>query len=140
MGRAVGEFGGNDEGVLRVGSGGARAGKRAFVRIAGGGKLVVRELDGVQFRAHGGDGFAVIRLDADVDIVSFDGARVVDGKFQVVLPKEVEWSGSGRVAGEFREEYTCVAVGDTAKRFSRILEACAGFWASMAGAPRRSVC
>jgi hypothetical protein len=65
---------------------------------------------------------------------------VVDGKFQVVLPKEVEGPAVAGVAGEFREEYTCVAVGDTAKGFSRILEACAGFWASMAGAPRRNVC
>src|SRR5712691_9014815 len=90
VGRAVGEFGGNDESVLRVGSGGARAGKRAFVRIAGGGKLVVRELDGVQFRAHGGDRLAVVRLNADVDIVSVDGACVVDGKFHVACPRATD--------------------------------------------------
>ncbi len=94
VGRAVAEFGGDDQSVLGVRPCSARARKCVFVEVAGGGKLVVGEFDGVQFRAHGSDGLAVIRLDADVDIVSFDGACVVDGKFQVVLPKEVEWSGS----------------------------------------------
>lgn len=99
VGRAVGELDGDDQSVLGVRPCGARARKCVFVEVAGGGKLVVGEFDGVQFRAYGGDGFAVIRLDADVDIVSFNGACVVDGKFQVVLPKEVEWSGSGPGGG-----------------------------------------
>src|SRR6266446_8016999 len=43
-------------------------------------------------------------------------------------------------AGEFPQEYTAAVVRDTAKRFSRILEACVGFWASMAAAPRRTAC
>lgn len=81
MGRAVGELGGDDEGVLRMGAGGARPGKRAFVEIAGCGKRIVSEFKGVQFRAHRRDGLAVVRLHADVDVVSRDGACVVNGKF-----------------------------------------------------------
>src|SRR5260370_28399367 len=42
--------------------------------------------------------------------------------------------------GEFSQEYTAAVVRDTAERFSRILEACVGFWASMASGPRRTAC
>src|SRR5712692_10504271 len=41
-------------------------------------------------------------------------------------------------AGEFLQEYTAAVVCDTAKRFSRILEACVGSWASMEAALRRT--
>src|SRR5229473_2372375 len=43
-------------------------------------------------------------------------------------------------AGEFSQEYTAAVVRDTAERFSRILEACVGSWASMAAEPRRTAC
>src|SRR5260370_39842507 len=42
--------------------------------------------------------------------------------------------------GEFSQEYTAAVVRDTAERFSRILEACVGFWASLAAEPRRTAC
>src|SRR5229473_7503374 len=95
VGRAVGEFSGDDEGVLGVGSSGARAGKRAFVIVAGRGKLIGGELNGVQFRAQGGDGLAVVRLHANVDIVSGDGACVVGSKFHVACPRAADRSGTG---------------------------------------------
>lgn len=83
VGRAIGEFGGDDEGVPSVGSGGARTRESAFVKVAGSGELIGGEFDPVQFRADRGDGLAVVRLNADVDIVSGDGTRVVDGKFHI---------------------------------------------------------
>ena len=86
MGGAVGECGGNNERVLRVRSGGARTGKRAFVEFAGRRKLIVGEVNAVQLSEYGGDGLAAIRLDADVDVVSGDGACVVDSEFQVACP------------------------------------------------------
>ncbi len=51
--------------------------------------------NGVQFRAHGGDRLAVVRLHADVDIVSGDGACVVDGKFHVACPRATDRCGTG---------------------------------------------
>src|SRR5260370_24708492 len=137
VGRAVGEFSGDDEGVLGVGSCDARAGKRTFVKVAGLGKLIGGELNGVQFRAHGGDRLAVVRLHADVDIVSGDGACVVDGKFHVACPRTADRSGTGGIGGRGPPEYTAAIRSDTAERVSPISEACVWFLASVvAGAQR----
>src|SRR5260370_28833692 len=96
VGFGVVEFGGDDQGVLRVWSCGASARKCVFVEVAGGGKLIVGELNGVQLRAHGGDGLAAIRLHADVDIVPLDRASMVDSKFQGACPRAVARSNTGR--------------------------------------------
>src|SRR5260370_27483252 len=68
VGRAVAEFGGNDQRVLRVRFGGARAGNLTFVRIAGRRKVAVGGIRGGQFRAPGVVKLAVVRVSAHADI------------------------------------------------------------------------
>src|SRR6266436_1078125 len=47
--------------------------------------------------------------------------------FKLSSLRKLSGPAVARVAGEFREEYTCGVACDTAKRFSRILEACAAY-------------
>src|SRR6266702_1346704 len=60
VGRSVGEYGGDEEGGLCMGPGTARAGKRAFVKVARRGERIVGEFKGIQFCAHRRDGLAVV--------------------------------------------------------------------------------